>query len=561
MHLDFSQIKIKKRLILNSGSLIYNFNSITVVKGTNGIGKTLLLKKIFYEYEDESAIFIEQNNNFILTDKTVLDNIIFNNTNKKDLIKFLKENNLFYLLDKKTKTLSGGEKRLIVLLRGLFSKEKIIFIDEPTNDLDYNFTKIIISLLNKIKKQKSLIIISHDDRIIDCADILYTIENNDLLLIKGKDLTYNEEKIESSYLPIYKKIVTFNYFSVILIIIALTLLISLLFMFNKNNNITTKKFFNNTNQVDLISIGALKYINDDKSDYLLSKDITTAFFTNNPFKISKIIAKQKRHYNVLKPTNINIVSNKNYIIYPIVIKDKANNTFYSLIDIYLTELGFDPSFTNLDTSEYFDYKKINYIEIKNTILFNKVKYNQFINNFFSKNKNKYIITYSILIFNNNYNFNDLILSAEFSKLDSNVVLYSNEIRNIMENNLIFNKNIKLISIALSSLFSFLIFNAIVTFLLLFIYKKNIIIYKNQNVNLDNITLNVKEYSNPKISYYFFILFFLIINIVINKGKVFILFDYLLSYMVFTLVCLSYNFNNKIINYYLTKITSWRYRTL
>ncbi len=561
MHLDFSQIKIKKRLILNSGSLIYNFNSITVVKGTNGIGKTLLLKKIFYEYEDESAIFIEQNNNFILTDKTVLDNIIFNNTNKKDLIKFLKENNLFYLLDKKTKTLSGGEKRLIVLLRGLFSKEKIIFIDEPTNDLDYNFTKIIISLLNKIKKQKSLIIISHDDRIIDCADILYTIENNDLLLIKGKDLTYNEEKIESSYLPIYKKIVPFNYFSVILIIIALTLLISLLFMFNKNNNITTKKIFNNTNQVDLISIGALKYINDDKSDYLLSKDITTAFFTNNPFKISKIIAKQKRHYNVLKPTNINIVSNKNYIIYPIVIKDKANNTFYSLIDIYLTELGFDPSFTNLDTSEYFDYKKINYIEIKNTILFNKSKYNQFINNFFSKNKNKYIIAYSILIFNNNYNFNDLILSAEFSKLDSNVVLYSNEIRNIMENNLIFNKNIKLISIALSSLFSFLIFNAIVTFLLLFIYKKNIIIYKNQNVNLDNITLNVKEYSNPKISYYFFILFFLIINIVINKGKVFILFDYLLSYMVFTLVCLSYNFNNKIINYYLTKITSWRYRTL
>ena len=67
-------------------------------------------------------------------------------------------------------TLSGGEKRRLQLLSVLITNPNILFLDEPTNDLDAENVNVFISKIEKIKENAVVIIISHDKRIVGIAD-------------------------------------------------------------------------------------------------------------------------------------------------------------------------------------------------------------------------------------------------------------------------------------------------------------------------------------------------------------------------------------------------------
>lgn len=69
-------------------------------------------------------------------------------------------------------TLSGGEKRKIGLINALLSKSEVIFLDEPTNDLDEVSKKHVLALIALIakKKKKLIIVISHDKDLIELAN-------------------------------------------------------------------------------------------------------------------------------------------------------------------------------------------------------------------------------------------------------------------------------------------------------------------------------------------------------------------------------------------------------
>ena len=62
--------------------------------------------------------------------------------------------------------LSGGQKQIISLLRGIYNEKEIICLDEPTNNLDLNYKEKIISILSNLK-DKIVIIISHDKLLLD----------------------------------------------------------------------------------------------------------------------------------------------------------------------------------------------------------------------------------------------------------------------------------------------------------------------------------------------------------------------------------------------------------
>ncbi|EQC0612292.1 ATP-binding cassette domain-containing protein, partial [Listeria monocytogenes] len=101
----------------------------------NGVGKTTLAKKILQANRSISCM-MKQDDNQILEYETVLTNISMNEIAEKTVINFLEEHQLDYLITKKSKFLSGGEKRLVNLLRAILSNQEVLILDEPSNDLD-----------------------------------------------------------------------------------------------------------------------------------------------------------------------------------------------------------------------------------------------------------------------------------------------------------------------------------------------------------------------------------------------------------------------------------------
>jgi putative ABC transport system ATP-binding protein len=79
-------------------------------------------------------------------------------------------------------TLSGGEKQRTAIARALASDAKIILADEPTGNLDRNTgEKIIELLISEVEKRnKTLIIITHDMNIANRMDRVFEIKDKKL---------------------------------------------------------------------------------------------------------------------------------------------------------------------------------------------------------------------------------------------------------------------------------------------------------------------------------------------------------------------------------------------
>ncbi|EQF27488.1 ABC transporter family protein [Clostridioides difficile CD160] len=68
--------------------------------------------------------------------------------------------------------LSGGQQQRVAIARALIAKPNIVFADEPTGNLDSKSGSEVMNLLIKSSKQfgKTLVVITHDDRIAKLAD-------------------------------------------------------------------------------------------------------------------------------------------------------------------------------------------------------------------------------------------------------------------------------------------------------------------------------------------------------------------------------------------------------
>jgi putative ABC transport system ATP-binding protein len=77
--------------------------------------------------------------------------------------------------------LSGGEKQRVAIARALINDPTLILADEPTANLDSKIGHEIMRLLRKIAKEqgRSVIIVSHDQRIKDIADRVLWLEDGE----------------------------------------------------------------------------------------------------------------------------------------------------------------------------------------------------------------------------------------------------------------------------------------------------------------------------------------------------------------------------------------------
>jgi putative ABC transport system ATP-binding protein len=79
--------------------------------------------------------------------------------------------------------LSGGQKQRVAIARALADNPKLIMADEPTASLDSHSGHAVIELLRKLAKDngRTVLIVTHDSRLIDVADRVAYLEDGKLV--------------------------------------------------------------------------------------------------------------------------------------------------------------------------------------------------------------------------------------------------------------------------------------------------------------------------------------------------------------------------------------------
>jgi len=77
--------------------------------------------------------------------------------------------------------LSGGQRQRIGIARALYNNPKVIILDEATSALDIKTEKLVMAEINKLSKDKTIIIIAHRIDTIRNCDIIFKLEKGRLL--------------------------------------------------------------------------------------------------------------------------------------------------------------------------------------------------------------------------------------------------------------------------------------------------------------------------------------------------------------------------------------------
>ncbi len=208
----------RNKKILNNINLSISKNQCIGIIGASGSGKSTLLNFITaLVFTPNSKIFvnnnlIEEKNKFLWQNKiayikqntfffndTIKENITlekfrkkFNQTSYQYSIKnsYLKDlmktssSNLRQKLGEGAQFISGGQRQRMAIARSIYHDKEVLVFDEPTSALDDVAKDKILLQLKKLKKIKTIIIVSHDFKVKKICDKIYEIKNNNIKKIK-----------------------------------------------------------------------------------------------------------------------------------------------------------------------------------------------------------------------------------------------------------------------------------------------------------------------------------------------------------------------------------------
>ena len=179
-------------------------NKITALVGLSGAGKSTIVNLLDKFYEPQTGTitldgvdlreydtqFLRENIGLVLQknhifDGTIEENILYGNPNAthEEVVEAAKKSYIYDQImelpkqfNNKASDLSGGQQQRIAIARMFLKNPPIIFLDEPTASLDAIATEQIKNSLDAIKKDRTVIIISHSiSQIID-ADYIYALQ-------------------------------------------------------------------------------------------------------------------------------------------------------------------------------------------------------------------------------------------------------------------------------------------------------------------------------------------------------------------------------------------------
>ena len=199
---------------VNGNNILKNINivceepGITIIAGNNGSGKSTLLKLLhgLIDTEEEKITWNNDNNikikkyqsmvfqNPILLNRTVRENLEYimksNNKDRKnsaeEVIDKLNIENIAHI---SAKYISGGERQKVAIAMAIIRDPKIIFLDEPTSQLDPVYKNEIEHIISSLSNDGVKIFMTTHD-----ISQIKRIGKEIIFIEKGKVLFQNKVK-------------------------------------------------------------------------------------------------------------------------------------------------------------------------------------------------------------------------------------------------------------------------------------------------------------------------------------------------------------------------------
>ena len=215
INFGFNQKVFFKNLSIN-----FDTKGISIIIGPNGSGKSLitkLLKGIILPHSGEIQLnsekstpkisYLSQKITFLRRD--VYSNLAYplvirNYQNERIKLKVSEVLKNFNFLDKvnfSARSLSKGNKQFLAFIRSQIIQYDILVLDEPCSNLDFESIKIIEKYLLNLKKEKKIIMVTHDMfQAMRLADEIIIINNGELIeASKKKDILKSKNSFTQNF--------------------------------------------------------------------------------------------------------------------------------------------------------------------------------------------------------------------------------------------------------------------------------------------------------------------------------------------------------------------------
>ncbi len=205
----------EKQEVMKNVSFQIQPKSFTAIVGKSGSGKSTIFRLLLrlykanqgeilldgeniYQYSKEvysSNVAIVTQKPFIF-DMSIRENLNLVDSNQEHQIEACKRVGIHdYIMSLKdgyntkmigdAENISSGQKQLIALARTLLSRAEVLLFDEVTSTLDINTSKQVIDILKDLKKDHTILMITHKPQLMKMADEIIVIDHG-RLVGKGK---------------------------------------------------------------------------------------------------------------------------------------------------------------------------------------------------------------------------------------------------------------------------------------------------------------------------------------------------------------------------------------
>ena len=208
--------KYSDKFVLKNINLNIKKNDVIGIMGKTGSGKTTLLNiicgllgptkgDILIDKKKQNLNNLSWQNKIsyvpqqiYLIEDTIEKNIAFglkrkdiNQKKLKDAIKISNLDSFIEYLPRGTKTIvgekgfniSGGQRQRIGLARAIYLNKEILILDESTNSLDKDIELKVIKNIIKFSKNKTVIIVTHENKLLEFCKKNFLLQNGKLKII------------------------------------------------------------------------------------------------------------------------------------------------------------------------------------------------------------------------------------------------------------------------------------------------------------------------------------------------------------------------------------------